>query len=269
MILSAFVSEHYEREANRQKELEDKKLHVVYGYSEGDSLIYLDYFMGAGLTMNESKIMLILLRAGGDGMIAGEIAIKSRIGRTDTYDYLASLEGKGIVYRNDNRPVKYFVHRPDIIIHSLAVILNKTASQIEEQGRILLEKLDKVYEDKEYVEDPSMEKTCLLATFPAIFSVIERIPAKKIKAILREATDRRCDIEGVWTGRECDKIIIEHGKELKTAEFILFDENQVLVFLDKENTKHRRAELTNQPEKVKSYLHIFNSYTLTVTVAST
>ncbi len=107
-------------------------------YKAGETRFYMEILEEVGLTQNESKVYLALLRL--KSALAGEITEKSGVHRRNVYDALERLIQKGLVSYIYGKTRKYFKAEPP---ENLLRILDAKKGAIQEQ----LPKLNSMFQE--------------------------------------------------------------------------------------------------------------------------
>jgi sugar-specific transcriptional regulator TrmB len=105
-----------------------------------------------GLTSYEAKTYLALVRR--DSFAAADVARLAGIPRQRIYDVLASLVEKGLASQRLGSPVKYSAIAPDLAIERLLSIRREELSQLEREGRAMIDALAPAFSEGQKQTDP-------------------------------------------------------------------------------------------------------------------
>lgn len=243
------------------------------------------------LTLNEARILVFLMSHGQSQ--ASDISRQTGIQRTETYNYVASLLAKGIVFATIDRPQKYYSAPLEEVVDTLvqakknalevfenkkkhyvsmleALIGNKVVRQEDKERynfvmgeNAITAKIGRMLADaKEEVAVLVTEKNLINFYHGGIIDQFIQLTTKgilaRIKASHKNASDYIATAADGGNGRAVEVDTVQNAVP---ASFILVDNTDLMVLLESQSSKKAdlRGFYTNNQSLVSVFKFLFDS----------
>ena len=149
----------------------------------------IDILQNLDLSVNETKILFNLMIY--HNSTAAELAKRTGIGRSETYEYLASLLSKGVVLSTLDRPQRYYSLPYKDVIDLLVKTKSDVLNEVTQTKNEYQDKIQKIIDSRvSPVDDADAESYQVVVGMDALSAKMERMISSAKGKVIMVLSDR-------------------------------------------------------------------------------